>query len=106
MKSREGPDDSFQRYSADNHRVVPDVEIVIEADELMTNYLPVNRERGYGQRRRDQQLTPAKVSVIAWSRATLRGFPPWADRRQPDAAMFVFFIPPIFLATRISDDSH
>ena len=46
MKRRERPCYSFQRQAADDHRVIPDVDVVVEADKLMTDHLAVNRENG------------------------------------------------------------
>src|SRR6267378_4288619 len=61
VKGREGPGDPLQGQAAANHRVVRDVEIVIEVDELMTDHLPINRESGNGQGSRHQELFPAKA---------------------------------------------
>ena len=61
VKRGESPGNPGQREPARDDGIVPDVEVVIEVDELMTDHLPVNREGGNGQRCRDQQLTPAKA---------------------------------------------
>ena len=53
VKSSESPGNPFQRQAAADHGIVPDVKIVIQADELMTDHLAVNRESDNGQRYRN-----------------------------------------------------
>ena len=48
VKSSEGPGNPFQRQAAGDHRIVPDVKIVIKAEELMTYDLGVNSESEKG----------------------------------------------------------
>ncbi len=60
VKGGEGPGNPFQRQAADDHRVVPDVEIVIEVDELMTDHLRVDRESGDRQRERNPEVVRRK----------------------------------------------
>ena len=44
MKSRESPHESVEGHARAHHRIIPDVEIIVEVDELMADHLAVNAE--------------------------------------------------------------
>src|SRR5215831_3639003 len=61
MKCREGPSDSLKGEARAYHRIIPDVEIIIEVDELMIDHLAVNHKGANNQGYNNPQVNQPDV---------------------------------------------